>query len=502
MQHNEFRVDGVLVHHFPSDEELTSISLVFAAGVRDELLPTFGSLHALEHLCLGAVRNTPLEINGVVDRLTTQFTAQGRTSLVGPWLERLCMALGSPPVEQLEAEAQVLVAEGEGVGSPADVVNLVRFGNRDLGLGLAPAPAPRSLPVQQLLVDARRWFAAANALLVVEGPLPELRLPLPEGQRFVHHWPAAVRLARPEAVLLDADCVAVSLILPPPDPARLDLLTGRLLENRLAETIRHQRGLAYHVASEGWPLPSRGTALTVWAEPRPGKTTAASEAMVDCISDVLTHGPSGEELDTAREQVRTGASGRDGLINVTVNAALGTLLFGSPDTPLDLQLIDGVTVDLVTSYLQALGTDVLYLLGADAEPAARRADLPVRELEPLQTALPADGTVYRPPLAARLISHEARTIKLVTTDEALWHQIGPDITRIRWADAAGLLNNRDDDTTILYSLDGTAIPVDERLSGSKQALAEIRRQVPPALWYVNEPEHEVALTAKSRISRT
>jgi hypothetical protein len=502
MQDNEFTVDGVTVYHFPSDEELTSISLVFAAGVRDESLPTFGSLHALEHLCLGAVRNTPLEINGVVDKLTTQFTAHGRTSLVGPWLERLCMALGSPPVEQLEAEAHVLVAEGDGVGGPADAVNLVRFGNRDLGLGLAPAPAPGSLPVQQLLVNARRWFAAANALLVVEGPLPELRLPLPEGQRFVHAWPAAVRLARPEAVLLDTDCVAVSLILPPPNPAGLDLLAGRLLENRLAEAIRHQRGLAYHVDSEGWPLPNRGTALTVWAEPGPGKTTAASEAMIDCISDVLAHGPSDEELDTAREQVRTGASGRDGLISMTVNAALGTLLFGSPDTPLHLELLDRVTADLVTSYLQALGTDVLYLLGEDAEPVARRADLPVRELEPLQPELPADGTVYRPPLAARLISNEARTVKLVTTDEALWFQVGPDVTRVRWVDAAGLLDNRDDDITILYSLDGTAIPVDERLSGGKRALAEIRRQVPPALWYVNEPEHEHASTAENRISRT
>ena len=82
-----------------------------------------------------------------------------------------------------------------------------------------------------------------------------------------------------------------SLILPPPDTARLDLLYGRVLENRLAEAIRHQRGLAYHVDSEGWPLPNRGTALTVWAEPGPGKTTAASEAMVDCISDVLAQGP-------------------------------------------------------------------------------------------------------------------------------------------------------------------------------------------------------------------
>ena len=194
--------------------------------------------------------------------------------------------------------------------------------------------------------------------------------------------------------------------------------------------------------------------------------------------------------------MRSGASGRDGLISGTVKAALGTLLFGSPDTPLDLELLEGVTVHLFTSYLQALGTDVLYLLGEDAEPVARRADLPVRELEPLQTALPADGTVYRPPLAARLISKEARTVKLVTTDEALWLQVRPDITRVRWVDAAGLLNNRDDDI-IIYSLDGTAIPVDERLSGSKRARPKFAARFHPRFWYVNKPEQEDALTRQS-----
>ena len=490
MQHDELVVDGVTVHHFPSPEELTSVSLVFAAGAREESLPTFGSLHALEHLCLGAVRNTPLEINGAVDRLTTQFTAHGRTGLVGPWLERLCRALAQPPVERLEAEAAVLLAEGEGIGTPADPLNLVRFGNRDLGLGLAPAPAPRSLPVAQLLADARRWFAASNALLVVEGPLPELRLPLPQGAPLVRRWPPPLRLDRPAAVLLDADCVAVSLVLPPPDPARLDLVAGRLVENRVSEVVRHQRGLAYHVESEGWPLPDRGTVVTVWAEPGPGRTTDASAVVVDCVSSLLQQGPTEEELDTAREQVRAGASGREGVISTTVNATLGALLFGSPDGRFEPDLLDGVTVATATSYLRALATDVLFLLGEEDGAVAERAGLPVRELEPQQPALPSDGTVYRPSLAARLVSSEARTIRLVTTEDALWLQAGPDLTRVRWVDAAGLLHQRDEGVTVLYSLDGTAIPVDERLTGADRALAEVNRRVPRALWYVDEPRTE------------
>lgn len=53
MRHDQFLVDGVLGYHFPSEEELTSVSLIFAAGTRDEPLTTPGSLHALEHLCHG-----------------------------------------------------------------------------------------------------------------------------------------------------------------------------------------------------------------------------------------------------------------------------------------------------------------------------------------------------------------------------------------------------------------------------------------------------------------
>lgn len=490
MQHDQLSVDGVTVHHFGSEEELTSISLIFAAGTRDESLPTCGSLHALEHLCLGAVRNTPLEINGVVDRLTTQFTAYGRTALVGPWLTSLCRALADPPVDRLEAEAQVLLAEGDGAGTPADPLHLVRFGNRDLGLGLAPPPTPRSLSVERLRADALRWFSAANALLVVDGPLPELHLPLPDGGPPARSWPAPVRVGRPEAVLLDAGCVAVSLVLPPPDPAGLDQLAGRLLESRLAEAVRHERGLAYHVESEGWPLADRGTVVTAWAEPGRGKGPAASEVLLSSVSSLLREGPSADELEVAREQVQAGMSGREGAIGAAVRAGLGSLLFGSPDPPVDADLLAGATLADAGGYLRTLGTDLLYLLDEEAGPAARAHGILVRDLEPAQPALPTAGTTYRPPLAVRVISAEARTVRLVTTEDALWFQVGSDVSRVRWADAAGLREDPDEQVSVLYSVDGTAIAVDDRLTGSDRALAEIRSRVPRALWYVSEPEED------------
>ena len=70
----------------------------------------------------------------------------------------------------------------------------------------------------------RRWFAASNALLVVEGPIPGCSFPYRRGNASFTTGRASVRLARPEAVLLDADCVADSIILP--RPTRLNSTLG------------------------------------------------------------------------------------------------------------------------------------------------------------------------------------------------------------------------------------------------------------------------------------
>ncbi len=501
MEHSRVTVDGVSVLHLPSEHEQTSVSLIFAVGARDESLPRFGSLHALEHLCMGAVRDTALDINASVDRLTTQFSAYGRPALVGPWLTRLCEVLAEPPVHRLQQEASVLVAEGEGIGTPVDPLHLVRFGNQDLGLGVAPTPSPRSLSVEQLAADAHRWFVAENALLVVDGPLPDLKLPLPHGEPLAHAWPEPARFDRPTAVLLEAGCVGASLLLPPPDASGLDQLAGRLIENRVSEAIRHQRSLAYHVDRDGWPIPGRSTVMTVWAEPGRGNDEAASLVLLDSVTDLLTAGPSSTELETAREQVLASHRGRDGYLAAAIHAALGEMFFGSADTELQIELVEAVTVDTITGFLGERSTDLLFLLADGAAEEVRSRGLSRRGLEPLHPELPQSGTVYRPSLVARMISAEARTVRLVTTADALWLEVEGEVTRARWQDAAGLLDDQDTGLTVLYSLDGTAIPVDDRISGCSRALDEIRTHVPAELWYTNEPEGDSAPRPEGRPSR-
>lgn len=486
IDHHQLEVDGVIVHHFPSDEPLTSVCLIFAVGGRDETMPTVGSLHALEHLAMSEVRRTPLDINGSVDAMTTQFTAYGRSVLAGPWLARLCHALTNPPTDRLDREAAVLIAEGEGSGFGADPLDLVRFGNRDLAMGAAPHPSPRSLNRVLLRDDAHRWFSRSNAVLVIDGPLPELRLPLPDSGPLKRHRPSPRSFARPEVVLADAGCVAVSLVLPPPDPAGLDALTCRLLENRISEVVRHDGGLAYHVEGQARPTIDRRTLVTLLAEPGPGQEIAASAAFLGAVQSLLRGGPTDEELGQARGQVEAAGEGRQSEISRHVEDSLSTLISGSPHPVTEPALIRGVTRDQIRHYHAGLADDVLFLLPEDAAELAEQRGLPARPIEPLHPALPAGGVVYRPSRLARMTSREARSVQLVVTDDALWLQILEEIFCVRWRDAAALMQDDENTIVVLYGLDGTAIAIDPRLTDSDQAVTEIRRRVADDLVYVHE----------------
>jgi hypothetical protein len=491
VRHHRLIVDGVTVHHFPNDDiDVTSVALVFAAGARDETMPTFGSLHALEHLCLAAVRRTPLELNGSVAWLTTDFTASGRTELVGPWLTALCRVLAEPPAHQLAHEADVLDAESEGggLGSPVDPLLLVRLGHRDLGLGAVPHPAARSFEPARLTLEARRCFTAGNAVLVVNGPLPDLHLPLPEGPPLVHAWPTPRRMAQPHAVPFGEGCVAVGLVLPPPGPARLDRLVTGLLEQRVTEVVRYEAALAYTIDTQVLPTRDGHQLLHVWAEPRRGQDVEATRTFLNAVAGLLRDGPSQDELDLVRERVLASVRGHEAEQDALVDDTLASLFLGRPEAPLDAAALRAVGLGEVTAHLAALAEDVLYLVPEEAEELATVGGLPTWSVDPMQPGLPAEGVVHRPPLPARLFSRHVRTVRLVITDEALWLRIENEVSRVRWAHAVAVVENPDLGETVLFDADGSTATVDARLRGSADALAEVRRRVPAERWFTPAPE--------------
>ena len=241
-------VDGVRVQQVPSDDDVCSAQLVFGVGMRDEPLHEQGVLHALEHVVMSRLRLTALEINAHVGHSHTEFTVAGDPVLVGDYLARLCQGLCAPAVEQLATEAPVIAAELDQEEGAHQPLLARRYGFRDLGSHAVPGPGPDGLHADQLLAAAGRWFTAANAFLLVDGPLPpNLALPLRAGARPSHVRVVPRPVEGPAAIRLDGPACMASVLLPPTDPAHLSEVTVELVDQRIQETVRHRDSFAYAV---------------------------------------------------------------------------------------------------------------------------------------------------------------------------------------------------------------------------------------------------------------
>lgn len=464
----ELEVDGVRVIHFPSEQGVTDATLVFGVGQRDETLATQGTLHALEHLAMDSVRRTPIEINASVDHSLTMFTANGSPGLVADFLMGVCEGLANPPLGRLAAEAKVLAAEGpDESGTP---LGPARFGMRDLGLVGAPGPGPASVTPADVQAMAR-WFVSANCVLLVDGSLPgRLRLPLASGPRPEHHYLAPRRWPGPQAVSVEGSACAVSLILPPVDGTGVELLARAVITERLAEILRHQRGLTYDLDDELAALADGYWEFVVLAAPPPERAVEAVRVMIETTRDLLTSGPSQAELDHARGLVLESSRGRNAQISDALDVAIGELL-GSGIAGFNPDAVRAVTRQHVADFLRGLADDAVYLIDDRAEPELAALNVALTEIPPTAPGpLPA-GEVFRPPLLALAISPDARASRVALTSTGLAHQAGHQVQQIPWSNVAGVLRERDGDF-VVFGLDGSAITVGPNLYRNGRRLIE------------------------------
>lgn len=485
-EQHTFDLDGVRVHHFPSEEALTRAVLIFGVGHRDETLPTLGTLHALEHLVMDTVRRTPIEINASVDHTLTEFTAEGSPVLVTRFVEGACRGLADPPVDRLRAEADVLAAEAA-EAETGSALTTARYGWRDLGVVGGPGPGPQGVGAEAVLAAARRWFVPANAVLIVDGPwLEGLRLPLPPGPRPAHAYVAPRRWSRPHALTADGPACALSLILPPADPTGIGLVAVGLLRARLTEVLRHERGLTYALDAELLAVADRCWDVIIESEPLPERIREAAAALIDTTSALLRDGPTETEMEAARAELLESTLGRDATISTVVDLAIGELL-GSGLPRFEPEAVSALTREDLAGFLQALAGDVLYLVDEAAQPELDVRQIPVITGPPsVPGPLPA-GDVFRPPLVALAVSKEARGAKIVLTDTGLVHQLGDEVWRLDWPEVAGVMRESEGDL-VVFGLDGTVIPLGPGLYRRGQRLVEaVLAHVPAALVYDEAP---------------
>lgn len=479
LDRRELRVDGVAVVHFPSDQGITEVTMVFGVGQRDETLATQGTLHALEHLVMDSVRRTPIEINASVEPSITVFTAKGSPGLVGSFLTGVCHALVDPPLDRLAAEAKVLAAEGlDESGTP---LGPARFGLRDLGLRGAPGPGPAAVTPTNVR-ELCRWFVPSNCVLLVDGVLPEgLRLPLAAGPRPEHQYLAARRWPGPHAISVEGPACAVSLILPPDDHTGVEMLARAVITERFMEVLRHQRGLTYDLDDELAVLADGWWELVVLAAPTPERAVEAVRVMIETTRDLLAEGPTQAELDHAQALVLESSHGRDAQISAALDVAIGELL-GSGTAGFDPNAVRAVTRQQVADFLRGLADDALYLVDERAEPELAALKVTLTEVVPTTPGPLPEGQVFRPPLLALALNRDARASRVALTSTGLAHQLGTHVQQIEWRNVAGVLRERDGDLVVL-GLDGSAITVGPLYRNGHRLIEAVNTQVPAELIY-------------------
>lgn len=478
-----FVLDGVRVHHFPSGDTVCRATLVFAVGDRYETLPTTGVLHALEHLVMDTVRSLPIEVNASVGRSTTEFVASGSPARVREYLERICRALGDPPVGTLAKEAKVLAAEMMDGGSPAGLLHVARYGRRDLGLVDGPGPGPEGLRPETVRAMAERWFGAPNAVLIVDGPWPAgLRLPLadtcPPDRPVVpvRSWD------RPHALTVDGPACLASLTLPAQDASRIDAIAKELIDTRLQDVLRHRAGHSYVVDSYVLLRTDGREDLIVFAEPPAGRIGEAVEALVVGLRGLLVDGPNVAEVSSARDRVHENLHGRDAALDDAYSEALNRLHGLEHHRP-DPDRLAAITVTEVAGYLRRLSNDILFLVDEFATDVLDRLQIPVTTIAPTLPSLPPGGRTFTPGLVNLVLSADARRSRVTLYDWGLGCAYGDEIQAIGWPEVAGVMAVEDDDL-VVFGLDGAVIPVGPGLyRGGRALLDAVRRHVPEELFY-------------------
>ncbi|WP_212832040.1 hypothetical protein [Catellatospora sp. TT07R-123] len=169
-------------------------SLVFGAGARDEGVDQVGLNHLVQLLVYESVSTEADQATTVVD---TSFTASGTAAEVAEHLAECCTALAELLVDDLEDLAEV-AAQADASDRVISLDLLMDSPHRDpwgsllaRRLGSAGAGVLRWPPIDytdftaaEVRAHVARYFTGGNAALALtRGPWPDLRLPLPSGER-------------------------------------------------------------------------------------------------------------------------------------------------------------------------------------------------------------------------------------------------------------------------------------------------------------------------------
>lgn len=475
-------IDGVPVFTAPGPGRVTA-GLVFGVGIRDETFATLGITHLIEHLVMSTLPKSHLDCNAMVDVESTVFHATGKPEAVADFLARVCAAVTDLPTDRIELETGVLEAE-DCLGShpTASALWAARFRLAGPGLAVAGGGVPCGVTEETVRAHARRWFVRSNAALAWHGELPpDLRLPLPEGPRPERAAP----VARPQTgpVWMQGATPGVGLLLSSvrtPNPALHAAVD--VLEARLTEVARHQRGLSYSVLREAVDIGPSHREIAVVVDSRDGQEAAVAAVLWEQYLELCERGPSAEDLAHAVAGFEEFLdSGDDAVTSELVQASFAAV-FGLPFRGADVALDEfrAVTPEAAAAALRATLPTAVLMVPHGVELEGLGAGIERRHLCNLVPELPP-GATFRPPLLARVRHKEAR-MRLVVTEAGLAHgDADGDGHVIPWEEIEAAVPAVQGSGVFVVGRNLCGIDVHEDLYG-RRAVEAVRARLPQHVW--------------------
>ncbi|MDR1824556.1 MAG: hypothetical protein LBR27_04405 [Bifidobacteriaceae bacterium] len=479
------QVGGVTILWADSGRPQLRASLAFRAGVVDEVMPTRGWTHLLEHAALHgttAPSGTPgLAVNGSTWLLYTSLDATGSPQGVAQALGRAAQHLAQLDPAAIQTEAKVLAAEASRpIRRTFNAALLHHFGV--VGPGLV-ATMETGLPLanpEALASFAANRFTSGNAVLCLDGPPPPglaeaLAQALPGGPR--RPVPPPVQLPNAAGVykLDGGGGVVASAVLP---RAGAPGTMARLLRQRVAEAAWRQLGLEVQpeVNLETLGPDQLWLALGLWVTPQ--DAAAVAQLVVAQARQLAAEGPRQVELSDQVEVAQTdlAAAVAKGILpwQVGQDFLLGRPVKQPAELGADLQVGAHEVAATAGAFIDGLALAV--------PPTVPATDYPLPPC-PRFLAEPVKGRRHRIPFgrgdmdgSSLVVGHQGLSVANGGVTTAFpWDQV---VAFYHWPDGARELLRRDGVTFLVD-------PADWRRG--QRVTEQIDRALPPQVALPGEP---------------
>lgn len=449
MQQTE--VDGVPTF-WEQGPEPFSATLTFFAGDRHETFRTHGVAHLVEHLVMSTLPRDHLDKNASVDVDTMRFYATGTRDAVVAFLNGVCRGLSSLPFDRLERELKVLAAEdGRSCEPHLGWALAVRSGPVGPGLLGELQREGRAPTAEHAAEFARTFCVAANAVLVLSGPVPDgLHLELPLGTRAPDPVWRTSPFETPALISGQIPVVAMSYLTPAKTQSQV---LEHILVRRIEDKVRHDLGLAYEVSLDGCVVDQDLGLVSLATDGDEEDSDEIVHAVWSELTELAVSGPSEEELAHEKAGFAAYLDDPRAVMDVLEGAARRYWRFGAVLSRDELRArYEAVTADQVREWARAARASAV--IGVPDLPKNPLPDLVDRTDWEFPSRVPIAGERFKRRLTAvapprDLVVHAGDAGITVT---AAGTTIGGE-----WADVVGV--GRADGFRFLHFADGASGPL-------------------------------------------